>query len=353
MKLIIAAPIAEHIQEIISLLNNNKNLPQGKIEGLVERLHTIIPNEINSGHRDSFFQAIEKLATKEFTINSIDEKTRDEILTILLPIRNGIEYSIDSNTKEEKLYNLKKEINHLYGYYQNNDSRTANFKDKLRLYVKTWLGDNGEFLLASINEIDSSIFVGVGERDIYYDYTGRVVTRLLGIIESIEIALSEFQSHATSKKLNIHDTKKIFIVHGHDDAMKQEVARVIERLGMEPIILHEQADKGKHILGKLQDNANVGFAIVLFSPDDKGYSVNDGEGKIKSRARQNVVFELGMFIEKINTDRVVVLLKGDVEVLSDYEGILYKLFDEHGGWKNELVKELKAAGYKVDANNLT
>lgn len=32
---------------------------------------------------------------------------------------------------------------------------------------------------------------------------------------------------------------KIFIIHGHDDAAKESVARVVQQRGYEPIILQE------------------------------------------------------------------------------------------------------------------
>lgn len=50
-------------------------------------------------------------------------------------------------------------------------------------------------------------------------------------------------------KLDI-DKNKIFIVHGHDELAKVEVARFVEKLGLEAIILHEQASSGNTIIEK-------------------------------------------------------------------------------------------------------
>jgi predicted nucleotide-binding protein len=41
-------------------------------------------------------------------------------------------------------------------------------------------------------------------------------------------------------------TKKVFIVHGHDNEAKEKVARFLDRLKLEPIILHEQAKRGSY-----------------------------------------------------------------------------------------------------------
>lgn len=146
--------------------------------------------------------------------------------------------------------------------------------------------------------------------------------------------------------------KKVFIVHGHDDAMKQAVARVIEKLGLQTIILHEKPNKGKTIIEKFTEFSNVGFAIVLLSPDDVCLSLG---GKRKTyRSRQNVIFELGFFIGKLGRKRVVSLFRQNegFEFPSDYSGMLFLPFDEGNKWEFELTKELQSSGYEVDANKL-
>jgi predicted nucleotide-binding protein len=136
--------------------------------------------------------------------------------------------------------------------------------------------------------------------------------------------------------------------------MKQAVARFIERLGLEPIFLDEQANKGKTIIEKLTENIDIGYAIILLSPDDKGYSVLQGSKKAKYRIRQNVVFEWGIFNVALGRERVMLLRKEvegkELELPSDCAGLVYTPYDIYGGWKAKLLKELKAFGYKVDAN---
>lgn len=145
------------------------------------------------------------------------------------------------------------------------------------------------------------------------------------------------------------DSNKIFIVHGHDSGTKETVARFISQLGLEPIILHEQANQGKTIIEKFEDHSDVGYAIALITPDDTGAPINEPDD-VRQRARQNVIFEFGYFIGKLGRDRVVGLKKGDVEVPSDYSGVLYIKLDESDAWRFLLLKELKSAGYDIDAN---
>lgn len=146
------------------------------------------------------------------------------------------------------------------------------------------------------------------------------------------------------------DTTKVFIVHGHDEAAPVMVARFVEGLGFEAIILHEQRNKGRTIIEKLEAFSDVGFAIVLFTPDDVGRAV--GDDVLHARARQNVVLELGYFIGKLGRGRVAAIRKGDVEWPSDYNGVVYLDLDAGGGWQRKLAEELDEAGYDIDFNKV-
>ena len=72
--------------------------------------------------------------------------------------------------------------------------------------------------------------------------------------------------------------------------------------------------------------------------------------KLRPRARQNVILELGFFLGWLGRERVCPLVKGDMETPSDYDGVVYTKLDEADGWKMKLVRELKAAGFDIDAN---
>lgn len=151
------------------------------------------------------------------------------------------------------------------------------------------------------------------------------------------------------------NSNEVFVVHGHDEAMKQEVARVVERLGLKPIILHEQPDRSRTVIEKFVDYSNVGFAIVLLSPDDIGRGKSQTPDEVKPRARQNVILELGFFIGRLGREKVIAIHRSTpgFDMPSDYSGVLFKQFDPDGAWRIELVRELRAAGYDVDANRLT
>jgi predicted nucleotide-binding protein len=147
------------------------------------------------------------------------------------------------------------------------------------------------------------------------------------------------------------DARKVFVVHGHDEATKQRVARFLEQLKLQAVILSEQPDQGRTIIEKFEVNArDVGFAVVLLTPDD--FAGAAGEPPQSSRARQNVIFELGYFVGRLGRGRACLLRKGEVEIPSDLYGVVYTDLDAADGWKLKLFKELKAAGLDLDASHL-
>jgi predicted nucleotide-binding protein len=144
--------------------------------------------------------------------------------------------------------------------------------------------------------------------------------------------------------------KRVFIVHGHDELLKTKTARFIEKLGYEAVILHEQMSKGMTIIEKIEANTDVGFAIVLYTPDDQGNANEKAtKGALNLRARQNVVFEHGYLIAKLSRSRVVPLVSGAVELPSDISGVV---FIDDVNWQIEIAKEMKGAGYDVDFNKI-
>ncbi len=156
---------------------------------------------------------------------------------------------------------------------------------------------------------------------------------------------------STIKTTIMNDNTKVFIVHGHDELAKTEVARFVEKLGFTSIILHEQASEGKTIIEKIEAHSNVGFGIVLYTPCDVG-AVETDANNLHPRARQNVVFEHGYLIGKLGRNKVCALVKDTVEKPNDISGVVFVQMDSHQAWHMKVAKEMKAAGYAVDMNKL-
>lgn len=180
----------------------------------------------------------------------------------------------------------------------------------------------------------------VGENEYTTDITRSVFKECKGLLKK-----------AISKPKPSMDKSKVFIVHGHDNAAKEAAARFVEKIGLEAIILHEQASSGHTIIEKIEENTNVGFGIVLYTPCDLGRSQEE-KTPLKLRARQNVVFEHGYLMGKIGRENVCALVKGDIEKPTDIAGVVYIPMDEGNGWKLDVAKEMNKRGYEINLNKL-
>jgi predicted nucleotide-binding protein len=161
-------------------------------------------------------------------------------------------------------------------------------------------------------------------------------------------AISENQ---TAKTVDA-DPRRVFVVHGRDQTARETVARFLERLGLETVILHEMPNAGRTIIEKIEKYSDVAFAVVLLTPDDVG-ALKDDSGNLHSRARQNVVLELGYFIAKLGRENVCPLYVEGVELPSDVSGLVYVEMDSGGGWKLKLAKELEETGFSIDRSRIT
>lgn len=149
-------------------------------------------------------------------------------------------------------------------------------------------------------------------------------------------------------------SNKVFIVHGHDDAAKSALEIFLKEIGLDPVVLHRQADEGLTIIEKFEKHSNVGYAFILLTPDECAYLASEADlkeedRKTESRARPNVIFEFGYFVGSLGRNKVCCLHTGDVSLPGDVSGMIYK------GYNNSIeevaysiTKDLKAAGYTLN-----
>lgn len=236
-----------------------------------------------------------------------------------------------------------------YPNYKDVDS----IKREIKLRLIPFIGENNIYL----NELEKIKFMpsAYSKKSITvqgpdkFSYGKKETVSLLNIILENYNKSGGMNNQNTSKAYN-----DIFIVHGHDEELKQAVARAIENLDLKAIILHEQTNKGKTIIEKFMEHADkAGYAVILLSPDDTCYSI-ENESKKSYRARQNVIFELGFFLGKLGRERVCVIHRkvDNFEIPTDYSGITYITYIKDGDWKQKLAKELNEAGYKIDFSKI-
>jgi predicted nucleotide-binding protein len=180
------------------------------------------------------------------------------------------------------------------------------------------------------------------------------INRLHSILERlslVEEAPRVSSLAGPSRKLSTAARRSVFIVHGRDQGTREAVARFIERIGLDPVILHERPSQGRTLIEKFEANSEVAFAVVLLTADDQCHNADD-PNLPTSRARQNVIFELGYFFGALGRHRVAALYTPEVELPSDISGLAYIELDAREAWKFHLAKELTAAGLPVDSQRL-
>lgn len=186
----------------------------------------------------------------------------------------------------------------------------------------------------------------------FREHLDRDINRLMSIRDRLELIPEDpriAESRQAPEEATAVSSRKVFLVHGHDEEALHTVARCIERLDLEVLVLREQPSRGRTVIEKFEDYSDVAFAVVLLTPDDEGRG--KGEEGLSPRARQNVIFELGFFVGKLGRERVCALHKGNVEILSDYEGVIWEPMDSDA-WPFNLAREMGAAGLDVDLNKL-
>lgn len=202
--------------------------------------------------------------------------------------------------------------------------------------------------------------VGLGRKADNWERLQRERLKIKGQIDCLESIVNRIElwpevtsalSGEASPSDDDVDLTRAFVVHGHEEAPREAVARFLESLGIEPVILHEQANRGMTLIEKLEHYADVGFAVVLLTADDTGQSVKPGAVSMP-RARQNVILELGYFVGRLGRERVCALYMEGLELPSDWDGVVWVGLDRRGSWKLELARELKTAGFRIDLNNV-
>jgi predicted nucleotide-binding protein len=158
-----------------------------------------------------------------------------------------------------------------------------------------------------------------------------------------------------SVQAKANDNKRVFVIHGHDKASRDQLELILHRLGLEPFVLANTGGGGLTLIEALEKEigpqaGQCRFGIVLLTPDDLGYAKAEGQDKAAPRARQNVVLEMGMVLSVLRRPNVAILKKGHIEIPSDVHGIIYIPFNDH---VNEvvpkLVDRLNSAGFNLDA----
>lgn len=193
---------------------------------------------------------------------------------------------------------------------------------------------------------------------VLYKDIDQKIHRIDSIIERLELIPLTNAAAPMATQENIPHrppakTNKVFVVHGHDEIAKTNLEVFLHEIGLEPVVLHRQADEGLTIIEKFEKYSDVGYAFILLTPDEISYikadeSKDDDARQKEYRARPNVIFEFGYFIGKLGRSRVCCLYTGDVSLPGDVSGMIYKKFaNSIEEVAYSIIKDLKASGYAI------
>lgn len=249
---------------------------------------------------------------------------------------------MDWQNKLRKLYN---EIDELKNKDSSSDSDFKAWKTDVQLCLSGLYGENS-IQFKNYNSRHFSPMVIGGNTDWHKPYVRDLETTK----KEFERYICDFEEEGINTNMGKNRTSnnKVFIVHGHDGELKEKVARRLEQQGIEAIILSEQVNRGRTIIEKLEAYSDVNVAIILFTQDDLGVAKEE-KGNEKYRARQNVVFEAGYFMGYLGRENIIMIADENVEIPGDLSGMVYTTRDS---WEFEMLKELNAAGMKVNMNKL-
>ena len=230
-----------------------------------------------------------------------------------------------------------------------------------RIAIVNTFGDNSPHVKEFVGISFSGVFIAYSDargnearaREAYRSGLSEASAILKSMLDEIEEYWPDDSSPRaeveTGDVLQQKVSNQVFVVHGRDGGTRDTVARFLESLGLQAVILQELASEGRTIIEKFENHSAVGFAVVLCTPDDVGALASDPDNP-RARPRQNVILELGFFLGKLGRNKVCALLDGDMEMPSDYGGVLYIPLDNAEGWKLTLAKEMRAAGMSIDMN---
>lgn len=276
--------------------------------------------------------------------------TKGNVIDVLfgkLNMNNQNVKSIKNINMNETIGQILEKLNSLLQNYKSKKKKQVNSYETINAFQE-WYGETCAVFVKYFGNSDEYI-----DKFCKIDVTGNGYSLEDSYQEAYPIykiymeKLKDMSNGENEKKMIKTSNKKVFIVHGHDN-LKTEVELFLTKLGLEPIILHKQANMGKTIIEKIETYTDVGFGIVLYTPDDEGRL--KGNSELTSRARQNVVFEHGYLIGKLGRDRVCALVVDNVETPGDIDGIVYVNVDDNGYWKVVLAKDMRAVGFNIDMN---
>jgi predicted nucleotide-binding protein len=126
--------------------------------------------------------------------------------------------------------------------------------------------------------------------------------------------------------LGANRPSKILLIHGHAPDRTKLQKWLRDNKLADPVVMAQEFTAGQTLPEKFEALASeADAAIALATPDDLASIASETDVK-RLRARQNVWVEVGWFWGRLGRNRVLLLVRGNVEIPSDLDGIEYQRY---------------------------
>jgi predicted nucleotide-binding protein len=119
--------------------------------------------------------------------------------------------------------------------------------------------------------------------------------------------------------------------------------------------MNEEPNQGKRIVERFKkDYADVGFAVVLLSPDVYVYPKGEEATKRERTPSNDVALMFGFLLGKLGKEKVLAFYRETPNFAFpiNFEGVKFTPLDNRDSWKLSLIRELTECGYTIDTERL-
>lgn len=179
--------------------------------------------------------------------------------------------------------------------------------------------DNYSKLIESLKETIPELYSDLPKRKLPEPTEGGSIDRPFLEIMHRDI---DYIFELNSQFLATHSQKeviqrRVFLSHGSSKDWMQIQSYIEKDLGIDTLELAQEPNKGRTVLQKLNDESyKCSYAVVVMTGDDV---ISD----IETRARENVMHEIGFFQGKYGLEKVCLLYEEGVNIPSNIHGLVY------------------------------
>jgi predicted nucleotide-binding protein len=132
--------------------------------------------------------------------------------------------------------------------------------------------------------------------------------------------------------------RRIFVVHGRNTHLRDEVARFLEALGLSTITWNDAIQATRQSAPFIIDIVSAGMTaaqavVVLLTPDEDASLRPEFGAESGALPRPNVLVEAGMAMA-FGRNKTILVQVGEVRPWSDFHGIQSARLDQEGGRAN-------------------